>query len=177
MKSKLIILAIVIIVLGGGWYYYKNYSTLGWKTYTNNVVGYEIKMPQNHNPYTDEWMDNGTDDRKMVIADNKAPNVFLAEIDEHFFCCETNSIDISVDPRKIGDAIDGYKNLFKYDPYLTTKETVFSGKEAVEILGSGGKETVHRLVAVAMPNGTLIIRQTYPSKYLDRVLSTFRFIE
>jgi len=76
MKTKLIILAIVIIVLGGGWYYYKNYSTLGWKTYKSESLGFEFKYSSFLYPTSDAPKDK--------YCNKPYDNIFLQSSAEDF---------------------------------------------------------------------------------------------
>jgi hypothetical protein len=51
-----IIIVILIALIFTGFFYYKNFSTIGWNTYSNKMFGYSLSYPKNYTAY--EWLGN-----------------------------------------------------------------------------------------------------------------------
>ena len=178
MKTKTFIIILgICAVIWGGIGYFSKYSSAVWSTYTNETYGYELKLPSNVRPLTDTLTDTGYPDRKLVLADSKANNIFVTKDPSLLLCCEVAELSIFFD--LTGNAQETQNRY--YAKYKTPGEPVvrrvakLGGLDVLELAGAGDKETPYRIIFVQRNGGTLVIEQNFRDEFLDRVLSTFKF--
>lgn len=147
-----------------------------WHTYRNEKYGFEFKYPNSRTPY------NSTDAQKelLIPADSDDGFVAISEDEKMLLCCEAITLSFRIITTESTDAwlsqgIDKYMSAL--DNVIKTN-VVFKGRPAVMVMGAGHLGSIWKAYAFGLnKQELLLIEQNAQSGFLDRILSTFKFIE
>lgn len=146
----------------------------GWKTYKNEKYGFGFKHPADHTVYS--TID--AQKESLVPANSQSDKIAITEKESMLFCCESTTLDISVVASNASSREWIDKNYMKYtsqEEIKSIKEVKLNGVNATELVAGGNLGSTYKLIVVPINNNLLIINQNSESKFLDEVLSSFKF--
>ncbi|MBI4053964.1 MAG: hypothetical protein HY397_01385, partial [Candidatus Doudnabacteria bacterium] len=147
-----------------------------WKTYRNEVYGFEFRYPRDHTAY--KSVDQQAE--RLLPADPQSDFVAVAEREAHLFCCEPVTFSVQVVPNTTVE--DWLEENLKSD-FVNTEEIYsrrtkdFLGRRATEIIGPGRIDATYKLIVLQQGSAVMVINQNFQSDFLDAIFSTFKFIE
>ena len=155
-----------------------------WETHKNDY-GFEFKYPQKHTPLRDKEVDDI--ELKLVSADTGERNIKIANSPNDpnpngkFFQSEMPYIRIKI-----------IKGIYGSESWLSTRKNEYfpderdiknqrkidiDGKEAVELIGPGGLDSLYRVIIIQRKENLIVITQDMQTDMFDTILSTFKFTD